>query len=948
MKQGQKQTGYIVACTHWDREWRYPVWKNRVLLVEFMDKLLDLLAADGGYRNFVLDGQCAPVEDYLQIRPEREQEIRRLVEAGRLSIGPWYTLPDLYPIDGECLVRNLLKGIRFCRRFGAHLQVGYNSFGWGQTAQFPQIYKEFDIDFIIAGKHVSPERAPQCEFLWEAPDGTRVLTSRLGEYTRVSFYVNAYQFIKYGIEYESDEYRFDWRKGWLVCHKADTDDCHEDYFKIDRDDSYFQDKVKQGFEKAWRAMDATAVGDCRLLMAGSDFSVEQPELTRMIRDANELFQDREFLHASLEQYAAQLKQLMDTGELRVVKGELRDGPPYNCSANALATRIYLKQLNKRVQNCLLRRAEPFAALLSMMGYEYPKSFLEVAWKYVLLSHPHDSINGVTQDKTADDVVYRLNQALEIGNVVYEQCLNTLVKELDLSGYETGDLLLLVVNVLPRPVCPVMKVCIDTPQDDSVWDFTVTDCAGHAVAVQHVSRRQMTVPVHDPDARPWPFYVDRHIAYLNVGEIPACGFKVLKVEPKTRFDRRTVWWPEMRTSAGEDISRTPNTLENDHLKVTVAQNGSFDIEDKATGQNYNALHYFEDAGDNGNYWIYYPPYSNLVISSLGCSARIRREDNGPLSATLCVEINMRVPARCLVPENGIGGSSERSSETKDLLITSWLTLKAGAQRLEIRTRIVNTAEDHRLRVMFPTEIDAQYALASGHFTVDRRPVSPVKDSQGVFWPEMQTLPMQHFVDLSDGQAGFAFISNGLTEYEAMDDGRGTLAVTLFRSVRNIISTEARSAGVFLHQKGGQCLRTMEFEYALYPHSGGWEAGRVYQEADTFNCPPSAVQISPGARGKLPPEGSFFSVEPDNLVLSACKKAEDRDSYIIRLFNPTNSAIKGRIKAPVKIKGAYLTSLNEVRRSPLPVENGAMVNVHAAKQKIVTVELEVYPKFRSLIE
>ena len=65
-----KSVGMVVPHTHWDREWRYPIWKNRMLLIQFMDRLLDILENDTDYRCFVLDGQCVAVEDYLEVCPE--------------------------------------------------------------------------------------------------------------------------------------------------------------------------------------------------------------------------------------------------------------------------------------------------------------------------------------------------------------------------------------------------------------------------------------------------------------------------------------------------------------------------------------------------------------------------------------------------------------------------------------------------------------------------------------------------------------------------------------------------------------------------------------------------------------------------------------------------------------------------------------------------------------
>ena len=34
-----KKKGYVVTHTHWDREWRYPIWQNRILLVQFFEDL---------------------------------------------------------------------------------------------------------------------------------------------------------------------------------------------------------------------------------------------------------------------------------------------------------------------------------------------------------------------------------------------------------------------------------------------------------------------------------------------------------------------------------------------------------------------------------------------------------------------------------------------------------------------------------------------------------------------------------------------------------------------------------------------------------------------------------------------------------------------------------------------------------------------------------------------
>ena len=935
----EKAVAIVVPHTHWDREWRYPIWQTRAMLVGFMDRLLDILENDPEYRCFVLDGQSIAVEDYLQIRPESTERVNQAVSSGRLKIGPWYTLPDLYPLDGECLVRNLMAGIRFCGQFGGHLGVGYNSFGWGQTAQFPQIYAGFGFDFLIAAKRASKTRAPHCEFFWEAPDGTRILTTRLGTDARAGGFFNAYIPVRFGMSYTSEQYRFGWGRTGRVMHRADEPYAHEDYFRLDRENGYHPEKIREAFQAAWNGMDETLAPEYRLILDGSDFTAPQPTLTRMIRDANEAFDDKRFELGTLEQYGETLGRLLADKDVPTVRGELRDGPASASSANALAVRIPIKQLNKKAENVLLRSAEPWASLLAILGEEYPKSFLSLAWKYLLRAHPHDSINGVTQDKTADDTVYRINQALELGQVVQEQNIARLIPRIDLSSFEPTDQLLLVVNPLPFPVHEVIEVCLDTPVEENVWAIGLADHESRELDVQPVAKQEKVCPVHDPETRPWPFHLDRHTVYVDPGEIPAGGYKVLAVTPTVRFPRDTQWWPPMRTSVGRDIARTTDALENEHLKVEFQPDGTFHLVDKMRGSVVENAHYFEDTGDVGDYWAFYPPHHNRTLTSRGRPAQIQLEDNGPLSATIGVKINLTVPAHADVSQGTAAGESRRSDSDTELSIYSRFTLQRGASRLDIQTAVKNTARDHRLRLMIPTDLSAGHADAAGHFNVDQRPIHPTRERGNAFYPEMQTAPMQIFVDVADGTHGLAVVSDSLTEYQLLDDDRHTLALTLFRAVRNRICTEMRSTGDFPRQHGGQLLETLEYRYAIYPHEGDWHEGGVYRQARRFNARPVSYQINSHDGGTLPPTHSLWSVEPAELIMSTFKQAEDRGTFILRLHNPTDLAVEGRVVLPVPIRAAWLTDLNEQRQTQLSAVDGNRARVDVGPHKIVTMEIVV---------
>ena len=76
----------IVPHTHWDREWYRPYQDFRLNLVDMFDSLLPLVESDDSYAHFMLDGQMAMVDDYLEVRPEHEGRLRSWRPGGG---SPW-------------------------------------------------------------------------------------------------------------------------------------------------------------------------------------------------------------------------------------------------------------------------------------------------------------------------------------------------------------------------------------------------------------------------------------------------------------------------------------------------------------------------------------------------------------------------------------------------------------------------------------------------------------------------------------------------------------------------------------------------------------------------------------------------------------------------------------------------------------------------------------------
>src|SRR5262245_20130470 len=182
------QTIHVVSHTHWDREWYRPFQVFRARLVDVVDTALDLLAYDPHYRYFHLDGQTIVLEDYLEIRPEREHQLRQSIREGRLLVGPWYTQPDEFLVSGESIVRNLLRGRRMAQAFGGCMDLGYLPDSFGHAGQMPQIFAGFGFPAAVLFRGITADQV-RAAFNWRGSDGTTLLTVKLPDDDAYSNYL---------------------------------------------------------------------------------------------------------------------------------------------------------------------------------------------------------------------------------------------------------------------------------------------------------------------------------------------------------------------------------------------------------------------------------------------------------------------------------------------------------------------------------------------------------------------------------------------------------------------------------------------------------------------------------------------------------------------------------------------------------------------------------------
>jgi mannosylglycerate hydrolase len=347
----------------------------------------------------------------------------------------------------------------------------------------------------------------------------------------------------------------------------------------------------------------------------------------------------------------------------------------------------------------------------------------------------------------------------------------------------------------------------------------------------------------------------------------------------------------------------------------------------------------------------------IFTTLASKPEITLIKDGELETSFRVRIDWALPEECAE------GNKYRSSHLKDYLIINTVTLRAGQPWLEIVTEVNNTIEDHYLQVCFPTGIQAKSVAAQGQFDVVERPI--VRED-GIPYTEavMTEHPMNSFVDRSNGYAGLALLNEGLKAYEAQDDSACTMALSLIRGYPlQICVTQDMLTDYSEIDKGSQCLGKQRFRYAIFPHAGNWEQGRVWQASERFNLAFQACQLGPTKHGTEPLTKSFLEIRPEGLHVSAVKRSEQGKGWIVRLFNPSNEKQAGTLRlnagqtGPLKIQSPVervaaeftlpadkgqpwekvrLVTLEEIPEKDLAVDKDGWVKFEIGRKQILTLE------------
>lgn len=862
----------IVPHTHWDREWYSPFQTFRLRLVELLDELIPMLEGDSSYARFLLDGQTIVLDDYLEVRPEAEPALRRLIGSGRIAIGPWMVLMDEFMVSGETIVRDLQAGLARAGELGGAMEVGYLPDMFGHVAQMPQILRLAGLEHAVLWRGV-PAAVDRTAFWWVAPDGSRVRAEYLwGSYSNGrEIPPDAAQLVQRARDYETE-------------------------------------------------LGPARVGDM-LLMNGTDHELPQPWLGRVVAEANALQDDYRFDVTSLPELLA----TQPSDGLAEWEGELRSGARANLLMGVASNRVDVHQACAAAERAIERRAEPLSALLRDPA-DYPHRLLDLAWRQLVANSAHDSSCACSVDEVVDQVAVRYAEARQIGDGLTRDAVRALAARLDVPPAST-----VVVNPTARARSGLVELSVPgtgpvhyarldgTPRPTQVvaerggegWAATATGDEVRSLldlmrGTEFVGRRIGSFELHAGEgrheatlheARPGEPSVDLGSLREELLRVSRTGDTVrarLFVTPlrTVLVDTGEVagyGWTTLRPVDGPPpagpVSEDDGSIANEHLAVTVdPSDGTFAVS-TTDGVEVRGLGRLVDGGDGGDTYNYSPPRVDRVVDRPE-SVSVTTLERGPVRAHVLVEATYEWPSQAIGDEHSCSG---RSEQVELVTVTTTLELRAGERFVRVRTELDNRCRDHRLRVHFPLPApvggsDAECAFGVVHRGLDAE--------GGIQEHPLPTFPSRRFVDASDGEVGLALLHDGLLEYEVVD-GR-ELALTLLRATgwlsRLQPSLRPNPAGPPEPAEGAQMRGPRRVDYAVLPHRGDWRAADLYARADEFHVPLERGFGGGTAGADRAGEGSALTVT--GAEVSAVHR--EGDALVVRVFNPDRVETVARIE------------------------------------------------------
>jgi alpha-mannosidase len=383
--------------------------------------------------------------------------------------------------------------------------------------------------------------------------------------------------------------------------------------------------------------------------------------------------------------------------------------------------------------------------------------------------------------------------------------------------------------------------------------------------------------------------------LHATNVPALGYQVVL----TGDDKGKQPAPTSVSDGGSSVA-----LDNDHLHVVVDKSSGciVSLSEKATkfetlagGSCGNQLQFFKDTPKEYDAW-------NIDPGTLDAAPSVIAKADSVESTKLA---------------NG-AFAIKITRHWQNSTFVQTVSLPRGGDIVDIDNEI-DWHETHvLLKAAFPLAASGPFATYEIPYGTIERPTT-----RNNSWEKAQfEVPAMRWADLGDGKHGLSVINNSKYGYDAAGN---VLRLTLLRSP-TWPDPEA--------DRGHH-----HFHYALYPHAGTWKDALTVRHGYEYNYPLTAV-VTTAHAGSLPGEHSFASVGPENVVLTAVKKAEDSNGLVFRAYEWAGKDSTAEFHVPPGATGATVTNMQETPEGSTLSVTGDVVKVPIKPYEILTIRVD-YP-------
>ncbi len=872
---------YLQVSTHWDREWYNPFQAFRYELINVTDKIISEVTSKESIDNFVFDGQTIVIEDYLEIMPQNYNKIADVIKNGSVKLGPWYVMPDEWLVSGESLIRNFLQGKRSCDDFGVKpFQYGYINDIFGHIAQFPQILNQIGIRMVYLGRGLGDPKHNFRHFVWQSPDGSRCFGYKYNYSKAYRLYLN---FLTTGekTEAEKDEYVRNYIFGEL-------EKCGNDILMLNvTDDHVYLNEAMLDFVRRVKKID-----EIEVIETGFDDAYEGVALSEK----------------ELPVICGSLLTPSHSTDMRMVTDSISSYYP-------------LKEQNDRCQAILENEIAPMIAYSYFMKKPLRKEYMQVAYKELLKNHPHDNICGCSDDQVHKDMNYRYDQVKEMAKAIKRDFICNIGR----TKYDKKENYLLeVFNPAPHEREQVITVDLEFEQD-----FLSRRAGNAPYQMRNMFR------VLDTENRQLDYQI------LNI-ERRLLEDKYNVSQEKKLVDKYTIAFSAKLAAFGmteflvipaRAIVRNKNTMqsgdnwaENAYARIDIQQDGTFTLHDKVTGKVYEKLHYFLDDSEAGNGWFHEDAANqNSVVSSRFSTCMVEKVKAGSMVTSF------RVTKIMLVPEDVNYDTYSRSQRKVELKIVSEITLKQDSGKVYIETKIENNAKDHRVKMLFPTNIAGDKYWASQAFYFEERQTGAAPETFDWLEQDPQEKHFDGIIYKTDASGnGLAFIGQeGFHQAGVLDDQESTISVVMFRSFGRVHLAN--------NPKESQIQGELNFRYTILPMNPEIDKCELLncRKYDFLNenvvftrCPEDVTANS---------TTDILKIEGANVSTSIIKMAENSDDTIIlRVFNTEKHDAKMQLTLAKEAEQISITDLYESEKKLLG-ENANRIELELKPFEIKTIAI-----------